>query len=136
MVLALYDMGRRALEREKESFLVTLRTNAVICIQRFTRWLLRRKNALKKMKFNEKLNAAREAMDATLAEAKRKKIAFQQMLAEWYRQRKVEHDRGRMHEAQTTEEKSKIAAYRRRVKEDTHDEGMRQRGTYMNNLLY
>ena len=125
---SLYDSRLRQLQREKAAFESMRQENAAICIQRFTVWLLKRKRTLEKMAFESKLEAARQGMEMTALEARNKKIAFQLNLKEWYRKRKEDHDRMRMHESQTAREKAKIASYRRRKIEDEGAERVRLRG--------
>lgn len=134
MVWSLFDTGLRQLQREKEAFESMRRENATVCIQRFTRWLLRRKRTLEKMAFNSKVEATVAEMEMTALEARNKKIAFQQNLREWYRKRKEEHDKTRMLEEQTARERTKIASYRRKKVEDESAERVRLRGVLSFNV--
>lgn len=128
IVWSLYDTGLRRLQREKAAFELMRQENAAVCIQRFTRWLLKRKRTMERMAFESKLEAAKQAMEMTALEARNKKIAFQLNLKEWYRKRKEDHDRARMLESHTAKEKAKIASYRRKKIEDESAERVRLRG--------
>jgi hypothetical protein len=125
--MAMYDAGIRQLDRERAEFVESCRVNAVVCIQRFTRWLLRRKRALQKVLWRAKLEATQDAMHNAVEEARLKKIAYRQALEQWYAQRKLENDRTRMFENQTAAEKAKIAQYRRKQKDADREERVRLR---------
>ena len=105
------------------------RSNAASCLQQFTRWCLRRKRSLEKMRLRGKVEDTLQAMAQMQEEKRVRKIVYQQSLADWYTRRKEEYEKSRLRETQSAADKAMIATYRRKVKNESMLEKRRLKGT-------
>jgi hypothetical protein len=114
IVLALIDLERWKLERDREAWQKHREVNATKAIQIMFRKYLRRKRALEAKLIRDQKALVMAGMLKMDEDAVIKKKVYRKQLEQWYKDRKAEHDKQVMLEEHTSEQKREILRHRQR----------------------
>lgn len=108
IVEAYYDVEKKKLEAARAAWIIERKQKAATAIQMTVRKFLRRRRTMKKMIEKNRIDKARIEMERVVEEAKLAKSVHRLKLTNWYIARKVEYDKDRLDETQTSLQRKAI----------------------------
>jgi len=117
IVEALYDTGKRNLEKERQAWILKRRNKAATALQMYFRRILRRKKILLRLEQANRVEEVEQKIRRMNEKSRVEKEVYQNSLKKWYEERKKEYDLSVMNENQTKKQK-KIILDRRNKRKD------------------